>query len=273
MSLAHRPRRPYITHDRPLFFAHRGGSLVAPENTLVAFERGVSYGADALETDIQMTRDGEIVVMHDPTVDRTTDGQGAAASFTLEELRRLDAGYRFTNDGGTTHPYRGQGVTIPTLRELLERFPDKRVNIDLKADEPEREQRLWRIIQETDSSDRVLIGSEDHAPMVRFRQLTGGRVATSATRPEITGFLLRSWVGMTSGLNPAFDALQVPESHRGIRVVSRRFLRAAHRLGIDVHVWTIDDRSTMEKLLALGVDGLMTDRPDILAQIISATNG
>src|SRR5690348_8923683 len=122
-----RLRRPYVAHDGPLFFAHRGGSLLAPENTLPAFKQGVACGADALELDIQTTSDGELVVIHDPTVDRTTDGSGPVAAYTLEKLQRLDAGYRLSLDGGATYPFRGQGITIPTLREVFERFPQMRI--------------------------------------------------------------------------------------------------------------------------------------------------
>ncbi len=259
-----------MVHDKPLFFAHRGGSGLAPENTLPAFERGVALGADALELDIQTTRDGEIVVIHDPTVDRTTDGAGFVASYSLDELCRLDAGYRFSPDGGQTYPYRGQGVTIPTLREVFERFPTLRINIDLKESSPAREQRLWVLIQEYGAEDRTLVASSDvHLPIVRFRQLSAGRVATSASEAEIRRFFYMTRMRATRWLRPAYDALQVPETHRGILIVSRSFVEAAHRLGLDVHVWTVDERGAMERLLALGVDGLMTDRPDVLAKVLS----
>lgn len=262
-------RRFYTRHDTPLFFAHRGGSLLAPENTLPAFDRGVSLGADALELDIQVTRDGELVVIHDPLVDRTTNATGSVAGYTFDELRALDAGYHFTPDGGQSFPYRGQGITIPTLREVYERYPDKRINIDLKANDPERGHKLWQLIQEQQAEDRTMIGSFEHAPMLRFRRLTGGRVGTSATRREIATFLAAAACRSTSWLRPAYDALQVPETHRGLRIVSPLTIGAAHRLGLDVHVWTIDDRATMERLLAWGVDGLMTDRPDILAEVVA----
>ncbi len=259
-----------MTHSKPLFFAHRGGGGLAPENTLPAFERGAAFGADALELDIQMTKDGEIVVIHDPTVDRTTDGKGLVASYTLDELRRLDAGYRFSPDGGQTYPYRGQGVVIPTMREIFERFPRARINIDLKESSPERERRLWALIQEYQAEDRTLVASgEVHLPIVRFRQLTAGRVATSASEAEIRRFFYATKARAARWLRPAYDALQVPETYRGIRVVSRAFVEAAHRLGLDVHVWTVDERGAMERLLALGVDGLMTDRPDVLAEVMS----
>ncbi len=267
---AQRVRHPYVVHDKPLFFAHRGGSLLAPENTLSAFEQGVAFGADALELDIQTTSDGEIVVIHDPTVDRTTDGSGPVASYALEKLQSLDAGYRLSLDGGNTYPFRGQGITIPTLREVFERFPAIRINIDLKESTPAREQCLWQLIQEYQAADRVLVASGDlHLPIIRFRRLAAGRVATSASAQEIRTFVLAVAARASRWLHPPYDALQVPETYRGIRVVSRLLLETAHRLGLDVHVWTVDQQSDMERLLALGVDGIMTDRPDILARVMA----
>lgn len=265
---ARTPKRPYLRHERPLFFAHRGGSLLAPENTLVAFERGLSYGADALELDVHLTRDGEMVVFHDSTLDRTTDGSGPIATRTLEELRRLDAGYRFTPDNGQTYPFRGQGVTIPTLAEVFARFPEMRINIEIKDSTLAREQRLWELIQQHQTFDRVLVGGFADASLRRFRALSGGRVATSAGANEVRNFLAAALSHSTWLLRPAYDALQVPDTYGRIRVVSRTSVEAAHHLGLEVHVWTIDDRATMEQLLHLGVDGLMSDRPDILAEAL-----
>jgi glycerophosphoryl diester phosphodiesterase len=266
-----RPRRPYVTHEGPLFFAHRGGAALAPENTLAAFERGVALGADALELDIQTTREGEIVVIHDWTVDRTTDGAGPVSGYTLAELLRLDAGYRFTPDGGRSFPFRGRGIAVPTLGEVLDHFPALRVNIDLKESTPAREARLWALLRERGAEDRVLVASGDrHAPIVRFRRLCGGRAATSASEAEIRAFVLATAARTARWLRPAYDALQLPETYRGIRLVSPALLAAAHRHGLDVHVWTVDARADMERLLAMGVDGLMTDRPDVLAGAMGA---
>jgi glycerophosphoryl diester phosphodiesterase len=251
-----RTSRPFLRHERPLFFAHRGGSLLRPENTLPAFEHGMSFGADALELDIQQTRDGELVVIHDPTLDRTTSGSGAVASYTLDDVRKVDAGYTFTTDGGATFPFRGQGITIPTLREVFTRFPGVRINIDLKESTPDRE-------------DRICAGCFAHAALVRFRRLTSGRVATSASPREVRSFLLAAASHTTGWLRPAYDALQVPDTYGAVRVVSRTSVIAAHRIGVDVHVWTVDERAHILALLALGVDGLMTDRPDILAEALA----
>lgn len=254
--------------DTFLHFAHQGGGLLAPENTLAAFELGATYQPDALELDIQMTRDGQIVVMHDPTVDRTTNGHGPVAGFTLAELQRLDAGYHFTPDGGATYPFRGQGVTVPTLSEIFARFPHLLINIDLKEPMPGKEDQLWRTLQEARAADRAIVGSFVCAPLRRFRRLTGGTVATSACPGEVTAFVLYCRLYATRLLRPAYQALQVPETHRGIRIVSPASVRAAHQAGIKVHVWTINARPDMERLLDWGVDGIMTDRPDVLADIL-----
>lgn len=263
-------RRTFMQHDAPLFFAHRGGSLLRPENTLTTFEHGMSFGADALELDIQQTRDGELVVIHDPTLERTTNGAGPVATYTLDALREFDAGYTFTPDGGATFPFRGQGITIPTLREVFERFPSTRINIDLKESTSDREERLWTLIQEFEAEERICAGCFDHMALVRFRRLTGGRVATSASPREVRNFLLAAMSHTTRWwLRPAYDALQVPDTYGAIRIISRTTVEAAHRIGIDVHVWTVDERAHMQALLALGVDGLMTDRPDVLADVLA----
>jgi glycerophosphoryl diester phosphodiesterase len=261
-----RPERAFLTHEGPLFFAHRGGSALAPENTLVAFEKGLSYGADALELDVHPTRDGEIVVFHDDTLDRTTDGSGRVSGFTLDDLRQFDAGYRFTPDAGATYPFRGQGVMIPTLAEVYDRFSTARVNIEIKEDLSGVEEQLWRDIQAAHAEDRSLVACFLAAPLLRFRTVSQGRVATSGSMPEIRAFVLAAYARVTRLLRPAYDALQVPEAYRGISVVTPTTVRAAHQLGLAVHVWTVDDRASMERLLGYGVDGLMSDQPDILAQ-------
>jgi glycerophosphoryl diester phosphodiesterase len=263
-----RPMRAFLTHEGPLFFAHRGGSALAPENTLVAYEKGLSYGADALELDVHPTRDGEIVVIHDDTLDRTTDGSGRVSGFTLDDLRQFDAGYRFTPDAGATYPYRRQSVTIPTLAEVFARFSTIRVNIEIKEDIPGVEEQLWRVIQAAHAEDRSVVAGFHLAPLQRFRAMSEGRVATSGSMSEIRAFVLAAYAHVTRLLRPAYDALQVPETYRGIPVVTPTTVRAAHQLGLAVHVWTVDDRASMERLLGYGVDGLMSDRPDVLAEVL-----
>jgi glycerophosphoryl diester phosphodiesterase len=252
-----------------LHFAHQGGGLLAPENTVQAFDLGASFHPDALELDVQMTRDGVIVVIHDPTVDRTTNGHGPVAGFALAELERLDAGYHFTPDGGQSFPLRGQGVTIPTLGAVFERYPALLINIDLKEPAPGKEARLWRTIQEAGAAERVIVGSFHCGPLRRFRRLAGAAVATSACPREVLAFVVGGTLHAPRLGQSAYRALQVPEAQAGIRIVSPRSVRRAHRLGVQVHVWTVNERADMERLRAWGVDGIMTDRPDVLADVLA----
>jgi glycerophosphoryl diester phosphodiesterase len=210
------------------------------------------------------------MVLHDPTVDRTTNGTGAATRMTREELQALDAGYRFTPDGGQSFPFRGQGIIIPTLREVLTAFPSARVNIELKEDNPLAEERMWALAQELGVEDRILVASSHLAAIVRFRRLSAGRIATSASAAEIRNFVLAALCHTTRWLRPMYDALQVPETYRALRIVSPASIALAHRLGLALHVWTVDDRPTMDRLLTWGVDGLMSDRPDLLAEALAA---
>jgi glycerophosphoryl diester phosphodiesterase len=252
----------------PAILAHRGASARAPENTLEAFRLAVEEGAGGLELDVHATRDGEIVVIHDATVDRTTDGSGAVAGMTLEELRRLDAGYRFSPDGGRTFPYRGRGTRIPTLAEVYAQFPDVRVNADIKETRAGTEEVVLRVIRRAAAEVRTLVASNDHAVVRRFRRASEGRIRTAASRREIAAFYLISCSRLEALGRPAYDALQVPVEHKGITLVTPRFLGAAHSRDVRVDVWTINDASEMRRLWDLGVDGVMTDRPGVLASLL-----
>lgn len=260
-------------------YAHRGGAGDAPENTIAAFERGVGKGADGLEMDVHLTRDGELVVIHDGEVDRTTDGRGRVCTMDLREVRLLDAGHRFEADGG--HPYRGRDVKIPTFREVLKRFPKSLVNVEIKADEPEAGISLLEALRQYDATGRTVVASVSHRKMRRFRRDAKRQarywraregekagVATSASLFEVLVFYLASLVGFEVFVPVSYVALQVPVEYRGITVVTPRFLRAAHSRGLRVDVWTVDEAEEMRRLAALGVDGIMTDRPDILARVL-----
>jgi glycerophosphoryl diester phosphodiesterase len=252
----------------PAILAHRGASARAPENTLEAFRLAVEEGAGGLELDVHATRDGEIVVIHDATVNRTTDGSGAVAGMTLEELRRLDAGYRFSPDGGRTFPYRGRGTRIPTLAEVYAQFPDVRVNADIKETRAGTEEVVLRVIRRAAAEVRTLVASNHHAVVRRFRRASGGRIRTAASRREIAAFYLMSCSRLEALGRPAYDALQVPVEHKGITLVTPRFLGAAHSRDVRVDVWTINDAAEMRRLWDLGVDGVMTDRPGVLASLL-----
>jgi glycerophosphoryl diester phosphodiesterase len=235
---------------------------------MVAFQEAVRLGYRYLETDLHTTRDGVMVTIHDETVDRISDGSGPVHALTLAELKRLDAGYRFSPDGGQTFPFRGKGVTVPTLAEVAQAFPDICLNLDIKQKEPPMVEDLVTFIEEQGAQDRILVGSFDKGILKEFRQRTRGRVATSAAGQEARLFWLASRLGLTRFLHPSYDALQVPPRYWSLSVVDSRLVRAAHRLGIEVHVWTVDESEEMSRLLRLGVDGLMSDRPDLLLDVL-----
>ena len=258
-----------LDENWPANFAHRGGSARAPENTLEAFRLAIEAGASGLELDVHLTRDGEVVVIHDATVDRTTDSSGAVAAMTLEEIRRLDAGYGFSSDGGRTFPYRGRGLRVPTLAEVYADFPDARVNADIKEESPGAEEAVLRIIRGAGAQGRTLIASTDHPVIRRFRRVSEGRVATAASRREIAVFYFLSRLRLEALVRPRYAALQVPVEHLGITLVTPRFVAAAHSRGVRVDVWTINEVAEMRRLLDLGVDMLMTDRPEALEGLLA----
>ena len=257
-----------LNTDWPVNFAHRGASLRAPENSLEAFRLAARSGAGGLELDIHMTSDGHVVVIHDGSVDRTTDGAGLVHDMTLREIRNLDAGYSFTPDGEITYPYRGQGVRVPELAEVFREFPDHRINIDIKEAWPGVEAALLEAISDAHARDRVLVVSETLAVIDRFRRLSRGRISTGASRREMALFYCLSMLHMEAFLCPLYDALQVPAEYRGRKVVTPRFVQAAHNRGVRVDVWTIDDPAEMRRLLDLGVNVVMTNRPEILEGVL-----
>ncbi len=257
----------------PENLAHRGASVRAPENTLEAFRLAVNSGAGGLELDVHMTRDGYIAVIHDNTVDRTTDGSGPVREMPLKQLRALDAGYRFSPDGGSTYPYRERGVRVPLLAEVFREFPDSCVNLEMKEAQPGVEETVLRTIREAGAGGRALVASAKHRVIRRFREVSGGSVPTAASRREIQVFYLLSLLRLERLLRPGYEALQVPASYRGTRVVTPRFVAAAHTLGVRVDVWTIDDPAEMRRLLALGVDGIMTNRPEVLEEVLRERRG
>jgi glycerophosphoryl diester phosphodiesterase len=252
----------------PTNFAHRGASLIAPENTLEAFRLAARSGAGGLELDVHMTSDGGIVVIHDDSVDRTTEGTGLVRRMTLHELQSLDAGYRFIPDGGTTYPYRDRGVRVPELGEVLRAFPGHKVNIDIKEEQPGVEAALLKTVKDADARDRVLVVSEIPAVVKRVRELSGNSISTGASRQEIRDFYRLSRLRLEFLVRPPYDALQVPVEYGGREVVTPRFLKAAHDRGVRVDVWTIDEPDEMCRLRDLGADVIMTNRPELLEVVL-----
>ena len=248
----------------PIAIAHRGSRELWPENTMVSFGGAIDMGYRHLETDLHITADGVLVCFHDDTVDRTTDGSGDVSDYTLSELKSLDAGYRHRGPEG--HAYRSSGVTIPSCEEVVTKWPDVRVVVDLKTEG--LTETLAEVIDDLGLHNRLIVGSFSDERIAEFRRATGGRVATS-TGPVLTrAWLLTSRVGRGAGGEAS--ALQIPTHLRGVKVVNRRLVETAHKYGLQVHVWTVNVVDQMERLLDLGVDGLVTDRPDLLKEVLES---
>lgn len=224
---------------------------------MVAFGNGLDAGASHLETDLHLTADGVVVCFHDSTVDRTTDGAGSVSSFTLGDLRRLDAGFRHRLDGA--FPFRNRGMKVPTLGELLATFSDVGVIVDLKVDG--LEEPVVDVVSSLDAWDRVIVGSFSDERLARIEDVSRGRAMTSGGPATVLRWWTASRVGMTGPSGPV--AFQVPPSMYGLRVIDRRFMDAAHDAGVAIHVWTVNQRSEMDRLWSLGVDAVITDRPDL----------
>lgn len=274
VALRRRPQgRPGATHPvlagGPLLIAHRGGAELAPENTLPAFRQAIdAWAADMVELDVRATADGRCVVLHDPTVDRTTDGTGPVREMTFAALRRLDAGYRFTPDGGRTFPFRGRGVRVPTIEEVLAALPHARMTVEVKVGQAQRP--LFDAIRSAGAEDRVLIAAEADESRTEFDRYRGPK---SASASELRRLIILHRFHAGAFWPVRSDAAQMPETWNGRRVLTPALVRELHRHDVAVHVWTVNDPGDMERLLDWGVDGLVTDRPDRLARVLSDRYG
>lgn len=252
---------PALSLGKPQVFAHRGGAALRPENTLLAFDHGLSLGADGLELDVHLSRDGVVVVHHDSTLERTTNGRGPIAGLTADELARLDAGYHFEG-------FRGRAGGVPTLTQVLERYPSASLIIELKVNEPELAHRTIDEVRAAGAIERVAIGSFG-TRVLRAARAYEPRLVTGASREETRLALYRSRIHWPAR-HPPNDAFQVPELSGSTRVVSPRFVKHAHERGIAVQVWTVNDPNDMRRLLDWGVDGLISDRPEIAVEVVKA---
>jgi glycerophosphoryl diester phosphodiesterase len=247
------PVHPYLDAPLPLAFAHRGGAADGDENTAAAFERAVKLGYRYVETDVHATADGVPVVFHDKTLLRLTGTSGDIAGLSWADLRTVRI---------------AGAAAVPRLDETLDAWPEIRFNIDVKASAAAVP--TVSAVHRTAASDRVLLASFSEARLKLVRSLAGPSVATSMGMAAVTRLRLAAWTGAPLRLPPSVVAAQVPVSHGPVRVVDRSFLRKAHRLGLQVHVWTVDDPAEMNRLLDLGVDGLMTDRTETLRDVYEA---
>jgi glycerophosphoryl diester phosphodiesterase len=247
-------RYAYLDTPLPIAFAHRGGAAEGDENSMAAFARAVAAGYRYLETDVHSTSDAVAVVFHDETLDRMLGRSGRIEDLAWTDLATM-------RDGGET--------VVPRLADLLDAWPDCRLNVDLKADsavDPAIEA-IWKV----NARDRVLLASFSDKRIRWARRVCGPRQATSMGQREAAALRFGSLHGRgLAGFVPGVAAVQVPVRYRGIRVVDNRFVGHAHRLGMQVHVWTIDDPAEMHELLDLGVDGIMTDRIEILRDVLIA---
>jgi glycerophosphoryl diester phosphodiesterase len=242
--------------------AHRGSRVLWPENTETSFQGVYDLGYRHFETDLHLTADGVLVCFHDPTVDRTTEATGRVEDFTLAELQNLDAGYRHAGPNGFA--YRDAGVTVPTLEWLLTTFPDTSVVVDLKSDGLAGP--LTALIDDFGAHDRMIVGSFSDARLTEFRDISDGRVPVSSGSALSRLWVLASRVGRGAGGD--VSALQLPTHMRGVRVVDEKLVSTAHSAGLQVHVWTVNEPPEMTRLLDMGVDGLVTDRPDLLKGVL-----
>jgi len=252
---------PALSLGRPQVFAHRGGAALRPENTIPAFDHGMALGADGLELDVHLSRDGVVVVHHDRTLERTTNGRGPIAASTADELARLDAGYHFEG-------FRGAAGGVPTLKDVLRRYPGAALIIELKVDDPELAHKTIDDVRAAGALERVAVGGFG-TRVLRAARRYEPRLTTGASREETRLALYRSWVRWPVR-NPPNDAFQVPERAGSTRVVSPRFIRYAHETGVAVQIWTVNDEADVRRLLDWGVDGLISDRPDIAVEVVRA---
>ena len=247
-----------VAADRPLIFAHRGGAALAPENTIPAFDRGLALGADGLELDVHLSRDGVVVVHHDPWLDRTTDASGPIGARSAADLARVNACAGFVRAGGV---WDGDPAGIPTLIDVLRRYAGTRFIVEIKGPSPVLARAVVAAVGEAGVADRVCIGG------FRLRALRAVRradhsLATSAAQVEVRLALYASRLGLPAWPR-RYAAFQVPERSGATRIVSPRFVRLAHQAHLAVQVWTVNELADMRRLLDWGIDALITDRPDV----------
>ncbi|MHA2255552.1 MAG: glycerophosphodiester phosphodiesterase, partial [Candidatus Heimdallarchaeaceae archaeon] len=257
---------PYLKNDRPLVMAHRGRSAFTPESSFQAFKEAYDLDVDALETDIRITKDLVPVVFHDKTLDRTTNGKGPISEHTYEQLQEFDLGYWYKDSTRDSYPFRDKGFKIVSLEELFEKLPKIRINMDIKDRFFAAPKALYETIVSSDVEDRVLVGSFHQKQLKRFRKISKEKqIPTSAGPFEVLAFLTH----MLLLTKKRFCALQVPMGFGIIKIVTEKNIRRAHNQNIAVHSWTINDRETMRKLIEWQIDGIVTDNPDLLLDVLN----
>lgn len=253
----------FLESARPLVFAHRGGCALGPENTLAAFDLGMAAGADGLELDVHLSADGVAVVHHDATLDRTTSASGPLRYRTAAELARVDAGCRYAAGGG--FPFKDQGVGIPTLAEVLDRYPDTRIIVEMKVDAAEMGEAVAGDVRRAGAAERVCAAGYGARSTAAARAALP-EMASSACHAEVRLAVYRAWARWPVRRAP-YGAYQVPEQNGLVAIVTPRFIRYAHEAALKVQVWTVDEERDMRRLLEWGVDGLISNRPDVAVRV------
>jgi glycerophosphoryl diester phosphodiesterase len=256
-----------LSLETPVVIAHRGGARLRPENTLAAFDHAVALGADALECDVHVSRDGEVVVIHDDTVDRTTNASGAVAEHTARDLQKMDAAWSFLDAAGKTS-FRGQGIGVPRLADVLGRFPATPFVIEIKGEEPAIVPHVLDVIRRHRRERDVILGGFSHEVLTAVRA-HAGELATSASIVEVRSAVRRAWCGLSPKATGC-RLFQMPVRYHGRRILRRQLTRAIRRASLPVHAWVVDDPGEMRQLLDWGVTGLITDRPDLAREVILA---
>jgi glycerophosphoryl diester phosphodiesterase len=256
--------------SKPLIYAHRGGAALRPENTLAAFDHGLSLGADGLELDVHLSRDGVVVVHHDETLERTTNGRGPLRARTAAELASLDAGYSFRGDDGgagtaLAFPFRGRGFGVPTLSQVLERYPGIFLIVELKQSHAALARATIDLLRAAGAIERTALGSFYYGVLRAARQYEPA-IKTGAAQEETRWALYRSWVHWPLG-RTAYRELQVPEQSGRTTIVTPEFIDHAHRASLPVKVWTVNEPADIERLLDWGVDAIISDRPDVAVDV------
>jgi glycerophosphoryl diester phosphodiesterase len=262
-----RERKKLFKNNDFWVIAHRGFSGKYPENTLAAFEAAAKMPIDAFELDVHSSRDGRIVVIHDATLDRTTDRSGNVFDKNWEFLRQADAGFMCDPEENGAFPFRGKGVGIPLLEDVFRSFPQMKMIIEIKQVLPAIEEPVYRLIKKYKMEDKVIVASEHKEPLMRMRSLAPS-IATNLSGSESVTFYNSFRLRMHNFYKVPGDALQIPPTYKGTPVITPTVCRIAKQKGLVLHVWTVNDPAEMAQLIEYGVDGIITDFPDRLLQVV-----